>query len=59
MGKKVLLKVFGRVDLDGTHRAVIETNGEELEWLGKEGKTPPLLRLTSEHGSCGSMLAEL
>ncbi len=58
MGDKVRLRAFGRVDLDGTHRAVIEADSPELEFLKREGP-PPLLKIETGSACCGCMLTEL
>jgi transitional endoplasmic reticulum ATPase len=52
------LRIFGRVDLDGTHRAVIESNSKALKGLQREGGPAPLLRLSAGRIACGVMLAE-
>ena len=52
------LRIFGRVDLDGTHRAIIESNSVAFKTLRREGGAAPLLQLTSETAVCGVMLAE-
>lgn len=58
MGDTVRLRAFGRVDLDGTHRAVIESDNPGLEFL-KRGGPPPLLELRNGDVACGCMLTEL
>jgi transitional endoplasmic reticulum ATPase len=58
LSDRVRLRAFGRVDLDGTHRAVIEADRSELDFLKREGP-PPLLRISNGDVSCGCMLTEL
>ena len=52
-------KVLGRVELDGTHRAVVEMKTPE-SWLSqnKEGN-PRFLRLQAVNRACGCILAEM
>ena len=58
MADMLLLRIFGRLDLDGTHRAVIESNQAPLEALKREGGPPPTMRLSHSGAECGVMLAE-
>ncbi len=58
MAEQLRLKAFGRVDLDGTHRAVIEAE-REIEPFKREGGPPPLLQLEGDDRTCGCMLSEL
>ena len=59
MAETVQLKAFGRVDLDGSHRAVIEADWPENETSTGDAQSPRYIRL--EHGpmSCGCLLSEV
>lgn len=57
---KSQLKAYGRIDLDGTHRAIIETNLPEFEsLLNTVHKTPRFLKLQNAGKTCGCILAEV
>jgi transitional endoplasmic reticulum ATPase len=58
LAETVQLKAFGRVDLDGSHRAVIEADWPEIETSNGDAQSPRYIRL--EHGpmSCGCLLSE-
>ena len=53
------LRIFGRVDLDGTHRAIVETNLPDLSEHDQEATQDPTLRLSSEDRVCGCILSEI
>jgi len=55
-----VLEVRGRPDLDGTHRAVVETDLAELEPLFSRLPDTPsqYLKLTSSDKSCGCIVSE-
>ncbi len=57
MAEQVRLRAFGRVDLDGTHRAIIESDIPGLDTFQREGGTPPLLRLGADGEFCGCLLS--
>lgn len=60
MAETVQLKAFGRVDLDGTHRAVIEADRPAFE-PGADGhdSTPRFIKLTHNGRSCGCLVSEV
>lgn len=58
MNDAISLCIYGRVDLDGTHRAVIESNNKGLVSLRRQGGAPPILELSAGGKTCGVMLAE-
>lgn len=58
MNDAISLCIYGRVDLDGTHRAVIESNNNGLTSLRRQGGAPPILELSAGGKNCGVMLAE-
>jgi transitional endoplasmic reticulum ATPase len=54
------LKACGRVDLDGTHRAIIETDLPEFEHLlTVRANQPRFLKLQNSDTVCGCILAEI
>jgi transitional endoplasmic reticulum ATPase len=55
------LKVYGRVDLDGTHRAILEVDAPDLAADAAASKpgAPRFLRLRKNGRTCGCILAEL
>ncbi len=53
------LRIFGRVDLDGTHRAIVETNLPDLLKTNQNAAQSPALRLSSKDRACGCILAEI
>ncbi len=53
------LRIYGRVDLDGTHRAIVETNLPDLSKPNQDATQSPSLRLSSEDRVCGCILAEI
>ena len=56
---KLQLKAYGRVDLDGTHRAVIECNSPEFgPLLGADKNKPIFLKLQNGGRACGCILSE-
>ncbi len=58
MPESVRLRIYGRLDLDGTHRAIIESSHRSLEPLQREGGPPPVMRIGSGDKTCAVMLAE-
>ncbi len=57
MAKQVRLTVYGRVDLDGTHRAIIETERSKFDPEGRDGAAP-VIELIAAGASSGVMLQE-
>ena len=56
---KMKLEAYGRVDLDGTHRAVLETDLPDSEYLvGSSDDGPRFLKIENGGVSCGCLLAE-
>jgi transitional endoplasmic reticulum ATPase len=54
------LRAYGRVDLDGTHRAVIETDAPEgIPGARADRETPQFLKLTKNGKTCGCILSEV
>ena len=57
---KSQVKAYGRADLDGTHRAIIETDMIEFEpLLNTVHKTPQFVKLENVGRSCGCILTEV
>lgn len=57
---KSKLKVFGRADLDGSHRAIIETKSAEFESLRNIlNQNTVFLKMGSSSKSCGCILSEI
>ena len=57
---KSQLEARGRADLDGTHRAIIETDLPEFEsLLNAVHETPRFLKLQNASKTCGCILAEV
>lgn len=57
---KYKLKVFGRADLDGSHRAIIETKSAEFESLRNTlNQTTTFLKLQNSSKTCGCILSEI
>lgn len=52
------LRIFGRVDLDGTHRAIIESSNTSFSSLKRQGGPPPTIHLEGGGKSCAVLLAE-
>ena len=57
MAEAVQLKAYGRVDLDGTHRAVVEADWPEISTTGDDSQTT-YLELESGGESCAVLLSE-
>ncbi len=56
MAEAVQLKAYGRVDLDGTHRAVVEADWPDIPEAGDDSQTT-YLELDSGGESCAVLLA--
>jgi transitional endoplasmic reticulum ATPase len=55
LAEAVQLKAYGRVDLDGTHRAVVEADWPEIPEAGDDSRTT-YLELDSDGESCAVLL---
>ena len=54
------LKAFGRIDLDGTHRAILETAQPTMGGLEADlGRKAVFLKLERNGAACGVLLAEV
>ncbi len=57
---KSQLKAYGRADLDGTHRVIIETDMPEfVPLMNTVHKTPQFIKLENAGKVCGCILAEV
>lgn len=60
MAIKFQLKAYGRIDLDGTHKAIIETDLPEIDSFRSTAlNTHRFLRLQNANKACGCILTEM
>lgn len=59
LSQSIELEAYGRVDLDGTHRAVIETGRDRLAPRGEDREEPLFLGVSAGGKECGVLASEV